>query len=156
MGLDQYLVANKNVGGSEWRGAEENKQFSEVLEAMNACDMTSKADIPSVNIGVQVGYWRKANQIHGWFVEHVQGGDDDCREYYVDREQLRELLVTCRAVAQDRSKAEELLSPTQGFFFGSDGIDEWYWQDIDNTIELLSYVLDNVGNDWTFTYRSSW
>jgi hypothetical protein len=24
-----------------------------------------------------VGYWRKANAIHRWFVEHVQDGNDD-------------------------------------------------------------------------------
>lgn len=156
MGLDQYLYANKNIGAGEWRGAEENKQFSDVLDVMNARGITDKADIPSMNIGIQVGYWRKANQIHGWFVDNVQNEMDDCRDYYVDREQLRELLVTCQAIAQDRSKAEKLLPPTQGFFFGSDGIDEWYWQDIDNTIEMLSYVLENVGNEWSFTYRASW
>lgn len=47
-----------------------------------------------------VAYWRKANQIHRWFVENVQGGDDDCREYYVSREQLKELLTTVRTVLQ--------------------------------------------------------
>jgi len=26
----------------------------------------------------EVGYWRKANQIHNWFVENVQNGEDDC------------------------------------------------------------------------------
>jgi hypothetical protein len=157
MGLDQYLYANKNIGSAEWRGAEENKQFSEVLNAMNATRMTEKADFPHASISIEVAYWRKANQIHGWFVKHVQGGDDDCREYYVDRDQVRELLVTCQAVMQDRSKAEKLLPPTEGFFFGSDGIDEWYWQDIENTIDMLSYVLDNVDtSEWSLYYRSSW
>ena len=26
----------------------------------------------------EVGYWRKANAIHGWFVRNVQNGKDDC------------------------------------------------------------------------------
>ena len=31
------------------------------------------------------GYWRKANQIHKWFVDNVQGGIDDCRPYPVSQ-----------------------------------------------------------------------
>ena len=47
-----------------------------------------------------VGQWRKANQIHNWFVQNVQGGEDDCGEYVVSRFQLERLKATC----------EELLS----------------------------------------------
>lgn len=46
----------------------------------------------------EVGYWRKANQIHRWFVEEVQGGEDDCRDYYVSREQLLKLRDLCKRV----------------------------------------------------------
>jgi hypothetical protein len=45
-----------------------------------------------------VAYWRKANQIHNWFVENVQDGNDDCKDYYVSRKQLEELRDTCKAV----------------------------------------------------------
>lgn len=45
-----------------------------------------------------VCYWRKANQIHKWFVDNVQGGNDDCKEYYVDTEQLTELLKMIKKV----------------------------------------------------------
>lgn len=47
-----------------------------------------------------VAYWRKANQIHGWFVENVQRGEDDCKEYYVSRKRLKKLLDTVNAVLQ--------------------------------------------------------
>ena len=43
-------------------------------------------------------YWRKANQIHKWFVDHCQDGIDDCREAYVSDEQLEELLNLCKKV----------------------------------------------------------
>lgn len=43
-------------------------------------------------VALEAGYWRKANAIHRWFVENVQDGQDDCREYYVSRDQLKELL----------------------------------------------------------------
>ena len=45
-------------------------------------------------------YWRKANQIHRWFVEHVQDNIDDCNSYYVKKRDLEELLSTCRVVVR--------------------------------------------------------
>jgi len=48
----------------------------------------------------EVACWRKANQIHRWFVENVQDGNDDCKEYYVSRENLKELLDTVNTVLQ--------------------------------------------------------
>lgn len=50
-----------------------------------------------------VGYWRKANAIHKWFVENVQNGIDDCDYYEVSKEQLEDLLETCVKV-RDGSK----------------------------------------------------
>lgn len=49
----------------------------------------------------QVGYWRKENMIHQWFVDHVQDGIDDC-DYHKEctKEVLEELLDTCEKVKQ--------------------------------------------------------
>ena len=46
----------------------------------------------------QVGYWRKANHIHNWFVQNVQNGVDDCGIYEVKKYQLEELLRICNEV----------------------------------------------------------
>lgn len=46
----------------------------------------------------EIAYWRKANAIHQWFVDNVQDGQDDCKEYYVSEDQLRELLSRCTQV----------------------------------------------------------
>lgn len=46
----------------------------------------------------EVGYWRKANQVHKWFVDNVQNGVDDCREYVVTLSNVKELLETCKKV----------------------------------------------------------
>lgn len=156
MGLDQYLYASKNVGNAEWRGDEENKQFSEIINAMNAHDMVDGEEIPNATVMLRVGYWRKANQVHGWFVKHIQFGNDDCREYDVSRAELQGLLTACQNVKQNPSMAEEVLPPSEGFFFGNNEIDEWYWHDIDYTIELVSRVLRTVNEDWNLTYRASW
>ena len=48
-----------------------------------------------------VAYWRKANQIHNWFVLNVQNGEDDCGTYEVSEEQLQELLDTCIEVKEN-------------------------------------------------------
>lgn len=43
-----------------------------------------------------VGYWRKANEIHAWFVDHIQDGEDDCDYHHeVTKEILEELRDTC-------------------------------------------------------------
>ena len=47
----------------------------------------------------EVGYWRKANQVHNWFVDKVQDGEDDCCYHNeVTKEILEELLDTCETV----------------------------------------------------------
>jgi hypothetical protein len=47
-----------------------------------------------------IGYWRKANAIHLWFVKNVQNGVDDCGEYYVSKDQLQDLLDTVNTVLE--------------------------------------------------------
>ena len=46
-------------------------------------------------------YWRKANQIHNWFVENVQKGRDDCRCYEVTKRQLERLFKLCVTVKEN-------------------------------------------------------
>ena len=54
---------------------------------------------PWMRITEEVGYWRKANQIHNWFVENIQDGVDDCNYHReVTEEDLHELLDICERV----------------------------------------------------------
>jgi hypothetical protein len=55
---------------------------------------------------VVIGYWRKANHIHAWFVEHVQGGKDECQPFAVTREQLLALREICMKVLTASKLAE--------------------------------------------------
>ena len=119
----------------------------------------------------QVGYWRKANEIHNWFVENVQNGEDDC-DYHNEctREILEDLLHTCKTVLDscattyrdgqvviDSSVAEELLPRCRGFFFGGDGYDEYYVSDIVDTIKILEDVLATTDFETQMVfYISSW
>lgn len=113
----------------------------------------------------QVGYWRKANQIHQWFVDNVQDGVDDCREYMVEKEKLKELLDICIKIkelyAKDKDKfevyAKEHLPTQQGFFFGNYDYEDMYMQDINDTIEILQVIYEDEEDVWpAFYYAASW
>lgn len=104
-----------------------------------------------------VGYWRKANAIHKWFVENVQNGEDDCGTYEVTKDQLEELLSVCKKVKNSPRRAEELLPAQSGFFFGSTEYDEWYMDNIDLTIDIMTKVLKETDFEKeVVTYSSSW
>ena len=50
----------------------------------------------------QVGYWRKANHIHDWFVNNIQDGEDDCSYHReVTKEDLEKLLDVCETVLKN-------------------------------------------------------
>lgn len=37
----------------------------------------------------EVASWTKANHIHGWFVNNIQNGNDNCHYYFVTEDDLR-------------------------------------------------------------------
>ena len=153
-----YLRANEYVYRHNFnRQADEdtiNPLFNEIVSRLELEDVIDKTGFAGISIDVPMGYWRKANQIHRWFVENVQQGEDDCGDYYVGSEQLSELLELCKKVQADHSLAEELLPSASGFFFGGTDYDEWYYNDITNTIAILEEALEDEHGD--FYYSSSW
>ena len=143
--------------------------------------------MPVKYVDYEAGYWRKANQIHSWFVQNVQNGEDDCGNYYVELDKLKELyelvktvLDSCELVKgkvqngsrgtptgwqpimedgeliKDPSIAKELLPNTEGFFFGSQGYDQWYVRDLEDTKEMLEKIIANHTDDCEYEYHSSW
>lgn len=104
---------------------------------------------------LEIGYWRKANQIHNWFVENIQEGIDDCGDYPVTISQLDELKSLCQEVLDNKEKAEELLPTRAGFFFGSIEYDDYYFDELIDTIRII----DDIKNDNEITeisYVASW
>ena len=86
MGLDMYLSKKIYV----WR---ENRH------KLKLSGFDKEIDPQKVSYIVEeAGYWRKANAIHGWFVDNVQEDVDDCKEYYVSREHMQKLLDTVNEV----------------------------------------------------------
>lgn len=106
--------------------------------------------------GTEAIYWRKANAIHRWFVENVQGGHDDCEKYVVTAGQLENLRALCNEVIENKELAEELLPTQSGFFFGSTDYDEWYLESILKTRSCLNDLLHECDENQTFVYWSSW
>jgi hypothetical protein len=51
--------------------------------------------------------------------------------------------------------AAELLPTTSGFFFGSTDYDEWYYTDIQRTVDICNFCL-SLPLEWSFEYQSSW
>ena len=109
----------------------------------------------------EVGYWRKANAVHRWFVEHVQGGVDECLEYEVSKAQLEELKTTCEK-AIDVPDLSEVMLPTQcGFFFGDAGYGEYYVECLKSTIDICERAIKLLEEtpaeeNPRIVYRSSW
>lgn len=155
MGLDMYLSANKYVGDWNHSDSKERARYKVILHALEIEGVRCEG-APALTVQVNVAYWRKANQIHAWFVENVQEGKDECQECDVSREQLAELVALCKAVLADHERADEL-PPAKGFFFGSTEIDEDYFNDLDDTVKQLEAVLANEQlAKMDFSYRSSW
>ena len=156
MGLDMYLSAKKYVSGYDHASEAERSKYLTLLRLFGL-NGNWKAESPSAHAELTVAYWRKANQVHAWFVREVQHGSDEGQTAYVERSQLNALLGVCKAVKADPAKAPELLPTQSGFFFGSTDYDEYYMQDIDRTIKQLDDVLAHPGFDHcSFYYHASW
>lgn len=108
MGLDMYLKATRYVSG--WKHSKPDPMFGELVEMTG---LTPHEESPSFTVSVTVGYWRKANAIHAWFVKHVQDGKDDCQTVDVGREQLAKLRDDCNKVlAESRTTDGQLNAGT--------------------------------------------
>jgi hypothetical protein len=146
MGLDMYLTAKQYLWAHR---PEEEHLRKDVAEVLGVKDYVAK------EVSFDILYWRKANAIHQWFVDHVQDGNDDCKEYWMDSAKLDELVELCNLALLNRDV--NLLEPAAGFFFGSTEKDEYYWNEIERTRNELSKILTNpAAVNWEFYYQSSW
>lgn len=135
---------NKRIEGSTWVEKTEGEHVQPITILFSDID----------TITYTYAYWRKANQIHNWFVNNIQNGEDDCGEYEVKGSDLIDLVELCKEV-KDKHKdeyAKAILPPSEGFFFGSYEIDDYYYSELTETIDQLKDVKENE----IYTYHSSW
>lgn len=164
MGLDMWLYARQYVSDWEFDGPKrKTKELNSILESVGWS--RDEVDEPFVQVEIPVMYWRKANAIHGWFIDNCADGVDDCQPVRVSREKLVELRDAAKKVLSMRGditaqeEAELYLPPISGFFFGSTNVDEYYYQDLEHTLEGLDNILNKVTEEdhsTTFTYQASW
>jgi len=151
MGLDMYLTARKFVSNYN----DDAKTLSTKL-MQHFPELAADQSIQEVT--VRVGYWRKANAVHKWFVDHCQEGKDDCGNYWVSRDHLNELRALCRQVLDFRHLAVDNLPTAGGFFFGGTDYDEYYFRDVENTVKIIDSALKLLDSEkgWDIEYSSSW
>mgnify|MGYP003334431133 CR=1 FL=1 len=168
MGLDMYLTKKTYVKNWEHNGAE-NQYTIDIKKGGNPVTFINPKRISYIE--EEVMYWRKANQIHNWFVTNIQDGNDNCGTYYVDYDTLQQLLDKCKEALAVINESEvvmtkiktgwdsngttyadistydcadainEIIPPTSGFFFGGTLYDEWYERDLEYTVERFEKIL---------------
>ena len=169
MGLDMYLEIRKNEYCSKYHqdkgsdlALEYPKDITEFIPNLTDLSISRQTNY-------EVGYWRKANHIHNWFMQNCAERDDwdnpidDCSPIEITVDKLEKLLDTCKKVLTDHSLAETLLPTQSGFFFGSTGYDEYYFGEIERTIEIIEPVLKFAKHKleiedyvWEVYYQASW
>jgi hypothetical protein len=154
MGLDMYLSRKTYVKHYDFKG---DKNFQ--ITVKQGGEIVPFVQPKKISYLItEVMYWRKANAIHNWFVENVQGGEDDCGTYDVSKEQLQELVAACKEEIKNEGKTENL-TPVSGFFFGNTDKDEWYFDTLKETVKVLEedFAQQEKYEQYDYyEYHSSW
>lgn len=179
MGLDQYLTARVYVG-AKYRAVKQNyiEMQDDYGNDKDFVDFKECKVYPTSNISeiiYDIGYWRKANWIHKWFVDNVQEGTDDCKSYMVSEELLDELYSICETIlnkfctVENDKDRDELINyindklPLQsGFFFGSTDLKDkdeldYYRESLYDTMSFIRRAkkyIEKFGAD--IYYQASW
>src|SRR4051812_6140992 len=93
MGLDMYLRGEKFFW-TDWETPSNNR-----IE--DGFRVTS--------LQIELGYWRKHPNLHGYIVNTFAGGVDECQNITLDAEALNKIILACKVAG---------LPHTTGFFFG--------------------------------------
>lgn len=117
MGLDQYItIRHKSTNRSYKKYNDFWKLSAKEREGKEIPDEPEKDFI--------VGYFRKHNMIHKWFVDNVQNGVDDCGRYVITVKDLNKLLDICNRIMSGVTKSKK---PAK-FMTDRDGVEHEIWQ----------------------------
>ena len=151
MGLDMYLYKKTYV--KQWDHIKPDDQFQvTVTRGGETYDNIKPQRVTFIT--EEVGYWRKFNALHNWFVTECADGVDECQEIWVTRDNFEQLQEILHKIQLDNSLADELLPTTDGFFFGGTEYGEYYFEQVAKTLELIEQILAEETGD--FYYRASW
>lgn len=147
MGLDMRLYKRMYV--RNWEHSEEKKEVTVKVDGK----ILEGFDNPSYIIQ-EVGYWRKFNALHGFIVDNFANGVDNCQDIWLDYDDVESILKALK-------DTENPIKPVEGFFFGSQDMDEWYYEDVKKAIEVFEAVLKDMNSGFgkrylDFCYQASW
>jgi len=96
---------------------------------------------------LELGYWRKHPNLHGYIVQEFAGGVDECQEIELSEENMEQII----GAIEDKNLPE-----TSGFFFGqsSDSDDQNSVEQLEAAIKWLR--TDEKGIFRSVSYRASW
>jgi hypothetical protein len=130
MGLDMYLSGRKTPLG--FKGNKQEQDGFVVSE-----------------IVLDIGYWRKHPNLHGYIVETFAYGVDECQKIVLSNDYLKQIIAAI--------KANEL-PETEGFFFGtSEEGEEQRTYDIAIFEKAVAWVDAQPEDEWRDVYyQASW
>ena len=114
MGLDMFLK------GHVYFWCDDLEKPKNLIDGFKLCELV-----------VELGYWRKHPDLHGYIVQNFCNGVDDCRSVELSLGDLNRIL---EAVKSDS------LPKTDGFFFG-----ESNERDKELSIEILDKTIEWIG-----------
>lgn len=139
MGLDMYLRGRKFFW-TNWEKPGDNR---------------TEDGFKVTLLEIELGYWRKHPNLHGYIVNTFAGGVDECQEIDLEVEQLKTIILAVKVGG---------LPNTTGFFFGrSPTIDDkaMFNEQIATDVEVLQEALKwletpEKGISRSVIYRASW
>lgn len=146
MGLDMYLHATATCTHSRYDGGVRLyyegpfQRFEKLQYERNFLDLETNC---------QIGYWRKFNALHRYIVDNFADGEDECQRIRLSRSDIAQILELLKKIT--RENAMELLPPSQGFFFGSQEIDDWYMSDVEYGIKVFQLALEFLDEEMRST-----
>lgn len=150
MGLDMYLEATRYVAPSDTQTESVRRAIGAAIGFVPPKERPGQdASLLEISgVTVRVGYWRKFDALHQWFVNNTQQGHDDCRAAFVSVDTLVELEEQLEQVSDDPQSASE--------HFTAD-IDETLEEsDVDYTLTILHHAKRLQEQGWDIHYRASW
>lgn len=93
-------------------------------------------------------YWRKANQIRRWIVDHAgYPPQANCEPFVLTKDVLNRLIDDSIRVLVDHDIAVDVMPTSDGFFFGNTDIFEWYFQQLAETVRDVSALIAGTNFD---------
>jgi len=133
MGLDMYLTGEE-FKLTDWGNPQNN-------ETEDGFRVKSR--------DLDLGYWRKHPDLHGFIVENFANGEDTCQRIQLVGKDIEKIILAIR---------EDRLPHTEGFFFGSSENDTEQKQEAIEIFEkALEWTRVDTPREFRFIYyQASW